>query len=323
MSALPLLAMPIGLALLVWSADRFVAGAAGLARSLGMAPLLIGMLVVGFGTSAPEMLVSAIAALDGNPGLALGNAFGSNIFNIAVILGVTALVSPIAVASGVVRREIPLLIAATALAVLLLLDRTLSRADAILLLAAFAAIVVWSVLQARRPDHDPLAVEVEADRADPPMPPRLAIVWTVVGLAGLVASSRLLVWGAVETASALGVSDLVIGLTIVAAGTSLPELASSLVAVRRGQHDIALGNIIGSNIFNTLAVVGIAAAIAPIPVAGVVLARDVPAMVLVTLALLIACVARRGPGRINRVEGAALLLAYATYSAVLYRTATA
>ncbi len=218
---MPLLAIAGGLVVLVWSADRFVEGASGLARRFGMAPLLIGMLIVGFGTSAPEMLVSGLSSWEGAPGIALGNAYGSNIVNIALILGVTALISPIAVQSGVLRRELPVLVAVTALSVGLLWDLEVSRVDAGVLLAVFAGLVGWSVRQSRREARDALAVEVEAEGAGKPASLRPAVLWTVGGLLLLIASSRALVWGAVETAQALGVSDLVIGLTIVAVGTSL------------------------------------------------------------------------------------------------------
>lgn len=319
---MPLAAIVLGLAGLVWSADRFVAGAAGLARHFGMAPLLIGMLVVGFGTSAPELLVSAMASWEGNPGIALGNAYGSNIANIALILGLTALISPIAVHSAVLRRELPVLLAVTVLAVLLLVDLELTRTDALILLVVFAALVTWSVLQARGGGQDSLADQMETEGAAHALAPRAAALWTVVGLALLIATSRLLVWAAVDLARLFGVSDIVIGLTVVAVGTSLPELASTLVAMRRKEHDIALGNIIGSNLFNTLAVVGLAAAIGPIDVPPEVLRRDIPVMAGLTLALVAACIGFRGPGRVNRVEGAALLAIFLGYITYLVATAT-
>lgn len=314
MSLTAIAAIAGGLAVLIWSADRFVFGAASLARRLGMTPLLIGMLVIGFGTSAPEMIVSAMASLEGNPGLALGNAYGSNIVNIALILGLTAVISPIAVQSGVVRRELPVLVAVTALTVALLWDLTLSRLDAAILLAVFIGLVGWSIRESRRSPDDVIGVEVEAEAAAHAMTPRMALIWTVVGLLLLIASSRALVWGAVEVAEALGISDLIIGLTIVAVGTSLPELASSVAAIRRNEHDLALGNIVGSNLFNTLAVVGIAGAIAPMSLPREILTRDLPVMSGLTLALVVVCIGFRGLGRINRIEGAALLAAFLAYT---------
>ena len=311
------LAVLFGLVLLVWSADRFVDGSAAAARNFGMPPLLIGMVIVGFGTSAPEMLVSALASLQNNPGIALGNAYGSNITNIALILGVTALISPIAVHSQVLRKELPILIAVTALAASQLWDGELTRIDALVLLGVFAGLMAWTIWQGLRKKTDALGNEMEQELAEQTMPLGRAIFWVVVGLLLLIASSRILVWGAVEIAHGFGVSDLIIGLTIVAIGTSLPELASSVIAARKGEHDIALGNILGSNLFNTLAVVGIAGVIQPMPVAPEVFSRDILVMAAITLALFVISFGFRGPGRINRLEGAALMACYVGYTAYL------
>ncbi|OZB16571.1 MAG: hypothetical protein B7X58_05195, partial [Marinobacter sp. 34-60-7] len=244
-----------GLVLLVWSADKFVEGAAATAKHLGMPTLLIGMVIIGFGTSAPELAVSAMAAADGNPGLALGNGYGSNITNIALIVGLTALIAPIAVHSQVLRKELPLLIVLTLIAGAQLIDGELTRLDGWVLLGVFAAVMGWSIFQGIRGKDDTLATDTDAELIAHPMPLKTAIIWVVVGLVLLVVSSRMLVWGAVTIAQSLGVSDLVIGLTIVAVGTSLPELASALAAVKKNEHDLILGNILGSGIFNTLAVV--------------------------------------------------------------------
>lgn len=306
-----------GLVLLVWSADRFVEGSATTANHFGMPPLLIGMVVVGFGTSAPEMAVSALAASQGNPGLALGNAYGSNITNIALILGITALLAPIAVHSQVMRKELPVLILVTVFAGWQVWDGELSRLDAIGLMGAFLVLLGWSIYQGIKQPGDAMASEMTDELKTHAMPLRKAILWLVVGLLLLIVSSRILVWGAVDLATAFGISELVIGLTIVAVGTSLPELASSLIAARKGEHDLALGNILGSNLFNTLAVVGIAGLIAPMPVAPEVLTRDFPIMTALTLVLFAMCYGFRGPGRINRLEGAALLLAFAAYTVYL------
>jgi cation:H+ antiporter len=304
-----------GLILLVWSADKFVEGSATTASHFGMPPLLIGMVVVGFGTSAPEMAVSALAASQGNPGLALGNAYGSNITNIALILGITALLAPIAVHSQVMRKELPILILVTAFAGWQLWDGELSRMDAVGLMLVFVVLIGWSIFQGIRQPGDPLAKEMAEEIQT--MPLRKAILWLVIGLLLLIVSSRILVWGAVDLATMFGISDLVIGLTIVAVGTSLPELASSIIAARKGEHDLALGNILGSNLFNTLAVVGIAGLIAPMSVAPEVLTRDFPVMAALTLVLVAMCYGFRGPGRINRVEGGTLLLAFAAYTVYL------
>ena len=312
-------AVVVGLVLLVWSADRFVDGSAGTARHFGMPPLLIGMVIVGFGTSAPEMMVSALAAWQGNAGIALGNAYGSNISNIALILGVTALISPIAVHSQVLRKELPMLIGVTALAAWQLADGMVSRADAAVLLAVFAVLMGWSIWEGMRPGkQDALADEVQQEEQEAgAMPLSRAVFWMVAGLVLLVASSRMLVWGAVAIAQHFGVSDVIIGLTIVAIGTSLPELASSVVAARKGENEIALGNVIGSNLFNTLLVVGIAGAIAPMTVEPDVLHRDMLVLGVLTVVLFVFGIGIRGPGRINRAEGALLLVSYVGYLAYL------
>ncbi len=319
---LPTLSLIAGLALLVWSADKFVDGAAATARHFGMPALLIGMVIVGFGTSAPEMVVSALASLQGNPGIALGNAYGSNITNIALILGLTALLSPIAVHSQVLRKELPILIGVTILAAWQIFDGALSRMDAAILLGVFFALMGWSIWQGMRNKDDALATETEQDLAAASMPLPRALMWLVIGLALLIVSSRMLVWGAVSIAQAFGVSDLIIGLTIVAIGTSLPELASSLIAVRKGEHDIALGNVIGSNLFNTLAVVGIAGSIHPLEnLPPEIFSRDIMVMSALTLLLFLLSYGFRGrPGRINRIEGGLLLACFVGYTAYLVST---
>lgn len=318
--ALALLAIVGGLVLLVWSADRFVDGAATTARYAGMPPLLIGMVIVGFGTSAPEMVVSALAATDGNPGLALGNAYGSNITNIALILGLVAIISPIAVHSQVLRKELPILAVITLLAGWQLWDGELSRFDAVILLTVFAGVMTWSVVQGMRNHGDSLSVEMDAEMSTHTMPLKRAVTWLVAGLILLIISSRILVWGAVTIAQSLGVSDLIIGLTIVAVGTSLPELASSLIAIRKNEHDIALGNVLGSNLFNTLAVVGIAASISPLAVESAVLYRDWALMAGLTLLLFVFGLGIKKQGRINRVEGGVLLTVYIGYTVYLVST---
>lgn len=313
---LPIFALILGLVLLVWSADRFVDGAAAVAKYFGVPALIIGMVVVGFGTSAPEMVVSAISAVNGSPEIALGNAYGSNITNIALILGVTALISPIAVGSRIIRKELPILAAITALSAFLLWDNDVSRIDGIILLVVFAALMGWTIYRGLRNKQAP--TDGEDENASPSMSIGKAMMWLLVGLTVLVGSSQLLVYGAVEIATALGVGELIIGLTVVAVGTSLPELASSVAAARKGEHDIAIGNVIGSNFFNTLAVVGIAGSIRPMQVGPEVFTRDLLVMSLLTLSLFIFGYARKGKtGRINRVEGAILLLAYIAYTTYL------
>ena len=319
---LPIAAIIAGLILLVWSADRFVDGSAATARYFGMPSLLIGIIIVGFGTSAPEMVVSALAATAGNPGIALGNAYGSNITNIGLILGFTALISPIAVSSQVVRKELPILLAISALAAWQIYDGELTRLDAIILLAVFALIMGTTIYQElKKKNHAPQDAQDAQDTQESSISLPKAIMWLVLGLVLLIVSSRMLVWGAVEIAHALGISDLIIGLTIVAVGTSLPELASSIIAAIKNEHDIALGNIIGSNLFNTLAVVGIAGSIAPMEVSFEVLTRDMTVMCALTVALLIFALGKKGKARINRFEGALLVLSYIAYTVYLISTA--
>lgn len=316
---LPAIAIAIGLAVLVWSADKFVDGAVGVARFCGMSTLLIGMVIVGFGTSAPEMVVSALSAVQGNPELALGNAYGSNIANIALILGVTALISPILVQRSVLKKDLPLLIGVTALSIVLLLDGQVSRVDGVIFLAVFFGVMGFNIWKEKKASVNASGeLTAESDESTKPMGLGKSIGLLVLGMALLVASSRALVWGAVEIARSLGVSDLIIGLTIVAIGTSLPELASSIAAARKGEDDLAVGNIIGSNLFNTLMVVGIAATIAPMNgVEAAVLTRDMPLMAVLTLSLFVLGFRRKGDGRINRIAGAVLLCVYVFYLAYL------
>ncbi|MCW5601871.1 calcium/sodium antiporter [Nitrosomonas sp.] len=318
---LAFLAVACGLMLLVWSADRFVNGAASTAHYFGMPPLLIGMVVVGFGTSAPEMVVSALAASQGNPGIALGNAYGSNIANIALILGVTTLISPVTVHSQVLRKELPILTAVTMLAAWQVWDGSISRLDAITLLVVFAGLMSWAIWQGLQKQADALGENIAQQLEVRTMTLRQALFWLVLGLVLLIISSRILVWGAVEIARGFGVSDLIIGLTIVAVGTSLPELASSIIAARKGEHDIAVGNVIGSNLFNTLAVVGIAGTIHPLEVGQEVFYRDIAIMGTLTVWLFIIGYQSSGPGRINRLEGTSLLLCFIGYTAYLIHSA--
>ncbi|HGO5822695.1 TPA: calcium/sodium antiporter [Mannheimia haemolytica] len=314
-----------GLIILVWSADRFVEGAASTARHFGMAPLLIGIVVIGFGTSAPEMIVSASSALNGSPGIALGNAYGSNITNIALILGLTAMIKPLLVSSNILKKELPILMAVTLLSAYLIYDANVTQLDAIILLAVFAAYMVWTVFTAMKSKNDALAIDIDAElAANSQMSLGKSILWLIIGLVLLVVSSQFLVWGAVEVAKFFGVSDLVIGLTIVAVGTSLPELASSIAAARKGEVDLALGNIIGSNLFNTLAVVGIAGAIKPMQVATEVFSRDMLIMSALTFLLFmfgLNLYHRPEGGRINRLEGLLLFACYVGYNVYLFKTA--
>ncbi|VEB23777.1 calcium/sodium antiporter [Avibacterium volantium] len=320
---LSFLAILVGLAILVWSADRFIDGAASLASYLGMSPLLIGIVIIGFGTSAPEIIVSALSALNHSPGIALGNAYGSNITNIALILGVTAMIKPIMVNSQVLKKELPVLMLVTLLSAFLIYDATISRLDALILLAVFTFYMGWTIWQGTRHSGDSLEQDISDElKEKSQMPLKTAVLWLVIGLALLMASSQLLVWGAVNIATYLGVSDLIIGLTIVAIGTSLPELAASIMAARKNELDLAVGNIIGSNLFNTLAVVGIAGAISPIQATPEVFSRDMLVMIALTGLLFLFGYGFKGKnGRINRVEGLVLFLCYVAYNSLLIYTA--
>ncbi len=311
---IPILSLVGGIVLLVWSANRFVDGAAVTARHLGMPPLLIGMVVIGFGTSSPELLVSVQAALQGNPGIALGNAYGSNITNIALILGLTSMISPITVRSQILRKELPILTVITAISAWIVSDGQITRAESILLLGLFVLLMGWTIWQGRKKVPDAFGNQIDQELVTGDMPLKKAVRWMLVGLALLIVSSRLLVWGAVDIAQSLGLSDLIIGLTIIAIGTSLPELASAIAATRKGEHDIALGNVLGSNLFNTLAVVGLAGVIHPMDVGRDIFVRDIPVMAILTVSLfVIGYKFPLGKGRINRFEGVLLLSSYILY----------
>lgn len=315
------LAILIGLPILLWSADKFVGGAASVANHFGMSPLLIGMLIIGFGTSAPEIIVSIFAAIQENAGIALGNAYGSNVANILLILGLTAVISPIAVKSNIIKKELPVLLGITFFAAWQVLDQNVSKDDAFSLLGLFVLLISWSIYHGMKGDSDELASEYSDEINAHAGTVKTHVVWLITGLLLLVASSRMLVWGAVEVATYFGVSDTIIGLTVIAIGTSLPELASSLVAVKKGEHDLAIGNVIGSNMFNTLAVVGIAGTIQPMAVSADFLYRDVVVMLASTVALFIFCIGIKRQGRLNRLEGGAFVLAYAAYTYWLIQVA--
>ena len=314
---LSLIAIAAGFALLIWGADRFVDGAAALARNLGVPPLVIGLTIVGMGTSAPELLVSGLAAAQGNPSLGIGNAIGSNITNIGLVLGVTALIAPLSVHSRLLQRELPLLLIAMLFGYLLLADGQLQRLEGVALLCGLFLVLAWMVYSA----HSAGRSEAIADEMELPqtMGTARAVLAFLLGLIVLLAGSKALVWGAVDIAQRLGVSDLVIGLTIVAIGTSLPELAASVISARRGEPDIALGNVIGSNLFNVLGVLGLPGLLAPGPVPGEVLTRDYPVMLALTVLLFaFAFSLRNGERHINRLEGGLLLAAFIGYEIWIY-----
>ncbi len=314
------LALALGLVVLVYAADWFVDGASAVAKNFGVSPLLIGLTVVGLGTSAPEILVASIASFQGNPGLAIGNAIGSNIANMGLILGCTALISPLAFHSSLLKRELPVLMAISIFCYLLSLDG-LSVLDGILMLLVLAAFLYWliqSALKARK-NKDVLTQEMESELPDA-MSNNKAWFYLVGGLIGLLISSKVLVWAAVNIAHAMGVSDLVIGLTIVALGTSLPELAASISSVLKGEDDLAIGNVIGSNVYNLLAVYSLPALIAPGLVDASVLGRDFPVLLAFTAVLFLMGASFLKLGKINRWEGGGLLSAYLYYQWVIYQS---
>ena len=309
---LSILAIIVGLIVLVFSADKFIDGSASVAKIIGIPSLIIGMLIVGFGTSAPEITVSIIAALNNSSGIALGNAYGSNITNIALILGVTAIIYPITAHQKIIRRDLPILTVLTLLSAYMVYDLTVSRLESWVLLGLFVLIMSFIVIS----DIKQHKKSNEFYQEEPPQKSLpIAIFWVIAGFVLLVGSSKLLVWGSVEIAHKLGVSDLIIGLTIVAVGTSLPELAASVIAAKKGEDDIAIGNVIGSNMFNLMCVVGFAGVIRPIAAPAEVLYRDV-AMMLFLNALLFAFFLTRRP-TINRPQGVLLLMCYIAYTAFL------
>lgn len=311
-------AVVLGLGILAWSSDKFVDGASALARITGIPSLIIGVVIIGFGTSAPEMLVSVSAALNGTPGMALGNAIGSNIANIALILGITALLVALPVQSTIVKREVPLVMLAGIFSLWLIIDGDISRVDGMLLIIVLFVLLGWMAYAAKQ-QHDPaFESEVTSMTEGEPLSCKQAWFWTLTGLVLLVISSRLLVWGATGIAVEFGVSDLVIGLTIVAIGTSLPELAASLSSARKGEVNLAVGNIIGSNLFNNLGVMGLAALIAPFPTPEVVLIRDMPIMLILTALIVVFTFTPPKRNMISRWEAAVLLTLFIGYQLLLY-----
>ncbi|WP_461538070.1 calcium/sodium antiporter [Spongorhabdus nitratireducens] len=309
------LAILAGFAVLMKSADWFVNGAAATARNFGMSPMLVGLTIVSIGTSAPEILVSSMAALDGHSALAVGNALGSNIANIGLVLGITALVAPLPVQSSLIKKELPLLCAVTVISGVCLLDGRLDRIDGVILLALLALVLYLMFRWQKTPEAAGEAhYQDEVEQDYPELSQSKAFLQLAAGLVLLMASSKLLVWGATTIATQLGVSDLVIGLTIVAIGTSLPELAASVASALKGHHDIALGNVVGSNLFNLLAVMSAPALIAPEALDTAVLWRDFPAMLALTALLFI--MARKQ--RIGRIGGLFFAGTYVAYTALLF-----
>ncbi|NKF49442.1 calcium/sodium antiporter [Shewanella sp. WXL01] len=310
----------IGLLVLVWSADRFVYGAAAFARNLGLPPMLIGLTIVAMGSSAPEMLVAGTAAADGMTDTAIGNVLGSNIANITLILGITALFGAIAVSSTTLKREIPLMLAATALAGYLLHDGQLSRVDGIILLVAFFAIMGYFIYQAVNKDTaDKLDDDIEAEIPNN-VPTLHAIIWLIVGMILLPLSAGWMVDGAVGIAKYFGLSDLVIGLTIIAVGTSLPELAACVAGVLKKEDDLAIGNIVGSNLFNILAVLALPGLIAPGAIDAAASGRDFYMVLGTSTALAVLVLSTGAKKQLTRWHGILLLITFIAYQFIVFQS---
>ncbi|MCE2027144.1 calcium/sodium antiporter [Sessilibacter corallicola] len=314
-------AILLGFVGLMWSADRFVDGAAAFAKNLGISKLIIGLTIVSLGTSAPEIVVSISASIKGEGDLAVGNALGSNLANIGLVLAITALIAPLPIFKHILTQEIPILLGVTILAGIFLADAQLEVYEGIILAGTVVPLITWMIINKRKhpsPEEEDSDIESMANAK--------AGMWFLIGLTLLIISSETLVWGATTVATHFGVSSLVIGLTVVAVGTSLPELAASVVSALRGHHDIALGNIVGSNIFNILAVMSVPGILGPLSMNSEVFIRDYASMAAITAFLAIALwidfklVAKKnnGVGRLGRVIGLILLAGYATYYGVLF-----
>jgi cation:H+ antiporter len=315
MMALFIATLVIGLAALAIGADRFVAGAASLASSLRISPLVIGLTVVSLGTSLPELLVTSTAVVVGHSSIGLGNVLGSNISNICLVLGICALLQPLMVESKLFRLEYPTLLVATVATWLMSLNRVISRLEGLLLLVGLA---IYLVLVIRSESEETKRIRAPTSSKTSVPTGRKIFVNMIGGLVLLVAGSRLVVWSGIGLGQALGLSELIIGLTIVAVGTSLPELATSIAGVVKKEHSIAVGNVVGSNLINSTAIIGIPSILMPMEVEGVVLLRDFPMVFVVTLALWpIFWSRRRGAGRVNRWEALLLLAAYGLYVPLL------
>ncbi len=311
----------IGLVLLVYSADKFIMGAAATAKYLGVSSMVVGLIVIGFGTSAPEMVISAIAAMQGNSGLALGNAVGSNITNIALVLGVGIVVSPLLICSNTVKREMPILLLVSLFVLWLMWDGELSRMDGIILLIGMLAMTLWMAWLGLRESKEVDILEEEYEAEMPrDVSKKAAWLWLLFGMVMLPLASMMMVKGATSIAHMLGMSDVIIGLTIVALGTSLPELSATIACMKKGEHDLALGNIVGSNMFNLLGVLGISASIKTFKLPDDFLSTDYLVMLDLTFALLIFSliyVARNKP--IPRFIGYMFMLSYLVYYFWLYQ----
>lgn len=312
---LPWIAILLGFIGLIWSADRFVDGSATIASRFGISKLIIGLTVVAFGTSAPEVVVSISSSLKDSGDLAIGNAIGSNLANIGLVLGITALIAPLPIKTHILKQEFLIMLGVFALAGVFLFDSKLSLLEGIILVSLLLPLLLWIAYSKKQhPEDEEDLPEITSMKA--------GILWFFVGLSLLIASAEILVWGAKIIALELGVSPLIIGLTVVAVGTSLPELAASVMSALKGHHDIAIGNVIGSNIFNLLLVMGIAPIIKPLAMEAEVFSRDFAAMSIIALflggAMLFSYLKNKGNSQLGRLAGIALLLLYATYFILLF-----
>ena len=317
-----ILILLLSLVVLVWSADKFVFGASSLARNLGISPMIIGLTIVAMGSSAPEMMIAATASLQGNPDTAVGNAIGSNITNIALVLGLTALFHPLSVSSSTIKREIPLILVVTAIATYMLADSNFSFNEGLILIIGFvlyiATLLIVTLKRSKQnPIDDKMVLEAEQEVPDG-VSTKSAVIWLVFGIIFLPLSANFLVDSSIFIAKAFGISDLVIGLTVIAVGTSLPELAASIMSIIKKEDDLALGNIIGSNIFNILAVLSLAGLISPGNIDEAAAARDAPYMLATTFLLFLLCFSRGGKFRITRIKGLLLLAVFVGYQILLF-----
>ncbi len=321
---LPSIVLLIGLALLVWSSDIFIDGAASISLHMKISPLIIGVVVLGFGTSMPEIVVATLAALDGSPGLAIGNAVGSNIANIALVLGVAALIAPIVVKSSILKRELPILLAISLGAYALVLDGELGIMDGIILVVALILTMTWMIRANKAIDpSDPLAEETLEEVGDiPELTMKKSVIYLIGGLIILMVSAKMMVWGAVDIAQTFGIPEVVIGLTIIAIGTSLPELAAAIAAARKNEADLMIGNIVGSNLFNILAVLAVPALLAPSILEPEILSIDMPVMLGFTLIMLLFALPIKGKAVINTPKGLLLTFGFVAYLVILYLRTT-
>ena len=317
----------VSFVVLVWSADKFVLGASSLARNLGVSPMIIGLTIVAMGSSAPEMMVAAAASLQGNPDTAIGNAIGSNITNIALVLGFTVLFKPLMVSSSTIKQELPLLLILTLLTYWMISDNFFSFSEGFILMVGFFTFISVLLIKAIKQRNnnsldDPMIIEAESELPEATSTVK-SIFWLIAGISLLVTSAHFLVDSAIFIAKAYGISDLVIGLTIIAIGTSLPELAASIASMMKKEDDLAMGNIVGSNIFNILAVLPFAGLIAPGHINPEASFRDAPVMLAITGLLFLLCFSRKsGYFRLTRAKGALLLVSFIAYQVLLFSQTT-